>query len=191
MLDGLKQRRTYKVIGDTANPSPASPVTIEQLDELMTIAGNAPVHYACDRIHLGELTSPVPWRCYKLDGVSCRQLMNDLITSGDATKVPNMLAAADYLLQVTWLPDAGTIVDPKPEKDQPSFVGTLRNMEHIAAASAFIQSMLLAAQTEGFKTYWSSGGPLRSPETFKKIGIPDTELLLGSIFLFPPRRFSW
>ena len=108
-----------------------------------------------------------------------------MIRSGDATKIPNMLAAACGLLQVTWLPDEGTIKGDVTAKDAPVFDGTLRNMEHIAAASAFVQSLLLAADAQGFRTYWSSGGPLRGGEVFSLLGIPDTQLLIGSVFLFP------
>lgn len=185
MLEALDKRRTYKVIGNVDHPTSESRVSAITVDKIVENAGNAPVHYACDRVHLSELTSPVPWRCYKLDGSGCRTLMNILIEAGDTTKVPNMLAAADYLLQVTWLPDDGTIVNPEPDKEEQAFTGTLRNMEHIAAASAFIQSLLLAAESEGFKTYWSSGGPLRKQQTFSILGIPPKEILLGSVFLFP------
>ncbi|MEM9279306.1 MAG: hypothetical protein AAGA76_12090, partial [Pseudomonadota bacterium] len=129
--------------------------------------------------------SPVPWRVYKLDSQTCRKLMSDMLVAGDMTKIPNMLAAAQFLFQITWLPDPGTIKGDVTAKEGPVFEGTLRNMEHIAAASAFVQSLLLATGDAGYKTYWSSGGPLRGPELFEKIGIPTTELLLGSVFLFP------
>ena len=152
---------------------------------MLAAAGNAPFHYACDRVHLAEKSSPAPWRAYCIDAQGCNDLMKSLIDSGDTTKVPNMLAAAEFLVQVTWLPDAGTIQNRNAGKDEPAFVGTQRNMEHLAAASAFAQSLLLAGEAEGFRTYWSSGGPLRSEKVFAALGIPETEILLGSIFLFP------
>ena len=184
-LDQLKNRRTYKVIGDTTHPSEPSNIKTDALDEIILAAGNAPFHYACDRIHMQTMQSPVPWRCHKLDTTGCQYLMQNLIDRGDTTKVPNMLAAAQYLLQVTWLPDSGTILGDATSKEEPVFAGTLRNMEHIAAGSAFIQSILLGAEQAGFKTYWSSGGPLRGEDVFSALGIPAIELLLGSVFLFP------
>ena len=111
--------------------------------------------------------------------------MGKLIDNGDATKVPAMLAAADYLLQVTWLPDPESGPVQPAESPELVFSGTLRNMEHLAAAAAFAQSLLLGASSCGYKTYWSSGGALRKPQVFEWLGIPDNQILIGSIFLFP------
>ena len=119
-----------------------------------------------------------------MNGEVCRSLMQERIDGGDVTKIPNMLAAAQFLLQITWLPEPGTIASDPVSKDAAVFEGTLRNMEHIAAASAFTQSVLLAADNAGFKTYWSSGGPLREAKFFSRLEIPQNQLLLGSIFLF-------
>ena len=90
-----------------------------------------------------------------------------------------MLAAAEALIQATWLPNPG----PLPEGA--SYAPTLENMEHIAAASAAVQSLLVAATARGFTTYWSSGGILRGAEVFRWLGIPSEEILLGAVFLFP------
>ena len=130
------------------------------------------------------MPSSVPWRVHKLSAKDCNKLGEFLIDDGDVTKVPNMLTAADYLLQVTWLPDEGTIINRDAGKDEEAFKGTMRNMEHIAAASAFIQSLLLAGEANGFMTYWSSGGVLKSEKVFDYLTIPTHQLLLGSIFFF-------
>ncbi len=185
MLKSLLARRTYKIIGDPEAPEQVEEGPDRQVDTLIAAAGNAPFHYACGREHLADMPSPVPWRVYKLDTQACRSLMRERTAAGDTTKIPNMLAAAQYLFQVTWLPDEGTIKDDVISKDGPVFDGTLRNMEHIASSSAFVQSLLLAAADAGFKTYWSSGGPLRNPEFFERLAIPTNQLLLGSVFLFP------
>lgn len=192
ILSKLEARRTYKTIGDLNEPVLSSEISSQRIDRIIASAGNAPLHYACDRSHRNvddrqnnSLNSSVPWRAYKLDAVSCNGLMDFLIDSGDATKVPNMLAAAEYLVQVTWLPDEGTLFNRDAGKDETAFVGTLRNMEHVAAASAFVQSLLLAGEEQGFKTYWSSGGALKSAAVFEYLKIPLNQLLIGSIFLFP------
>jgi len=181
----IANRRTHKVLGDPQNPLSGSKISRDTVDQLLFEAGNAPFHYACDRIHLNEMPSPVPWRAYKLDKAQCTGLMQQMLTEGDVTKIPNMLAVAEFLIQITWLPDSDTVLNQAAGKDEPVFSGTLRNMEHIAAASAFVQSFLLLASAHGFRTYWSSGGPLRSVDTFAKMNIPMGELLLGSVFLFP------
>lgn len=181
----IQNRRTYKVIADISSQVEDLDSSRNQIDDLISAAGNAPVHYACDRIHLNEFSSPVPWRAYKLDHKLCRSLKQILLDSCDTTKIPNMLTAAHTLIQVTWLPDAGTIKNANAGKEEIAFDGTLRNMEHIAAASAFIQSLLIVADSAGYKTYWSSGGPLKGDAVFEKLGISRNELLLGSVFLFP------
>lgn len=61
----------------------------------------------------------------------------------------------------------------------------MANMEHIAAASAAVQSFLLAATERGLTTYWSSGGYLRDAATFDYLGIPTEHILLGAVFVFP------
>ena len=93
-----------------------------------------------------------------------------------------MLAGADALIQATWLPDP--ILDDNPPDDV-AFIGSQRNMEHIAGAAAAVQSFLLLATEAGYRTYWSSGGVLRSAEIFDQLGIPQQQMLLGSVFLFP------
>ncbi len=185
MIEKLNARRTYKVIGDLEAPITGNILEISAIDELLSASANAPFHYICDRIHKTELSSSVPWRVHKLQADDCNKLKDFLIASGDVTKVTNMLAAAEFLFQVTWLPDEDTIIDREAGKEEPAFVGTLRNMEHIAVASAFTQSLLLAGEEQGFMTYWSSGGALKSADTFKYLKISLNELLLGAIFFFP------
>jgi len=184
IIEKLNVRRTYKVIGDLNNPVKSSSVDQENIDEILSACANAPFHYACDRTHKAEMPSSVPWRVHKLNVLDCNQLGKFLIDAGDTTKVPNMLTAAVYLLQVTWLPDEGTIINRDAGKDDEAYKGTMRNMEHIAAASAFIQSLLLAGEEKGLMTYWSSGGALKSEKVFDYLTIPTRELLLGSIFFF-------
>lgn len=89
-----------------------------------------------------------------------------------------MLAAADALILTTWLPE------PSRKKTQ-TFYPSLKNMEHIAAAGAAIQNLLLAATSKGINAYWSSGGILRKPKSLRYLGIPDDQIILGAIFIFP------
>ena len=145
MFETLTARRTSKVIGNTDNPSSQGGEDRESIGRLLAAAGNAPFHYACDRVHQQNGGSPVPWRVHALDRAGCRTLMDRMIARGDVTKIPNMLAAADCLLQVTWLPDEGTLAEDPTAKEGAVFEGTLRNLEHIAAASAFIRPVSLPA----------------------------------------------
>lgn len=89
-------------------------------------------------------------------------------------KIPRLLAGADALIMVTWLPDPSSTGEPELSTN---------NIEHIAATSAAIQNLILAAEARAMYTYWSSGGVLRDAEIFDFLGIPHTQKLLGAIFL--------
>ncbi|MDA0348912.1 MAG: nitroreductase family protein [Verrucomicrobia bacterium] len=175
----ISERKTLKVLTeDQYLFSLASSI----VEELLEAASWAPFHRPAAKSHCksSELSSMVPWRFYILNGKNCRSLRQTLLEGGDSTKIPAMLLAATNLIQVTWLPD------PKKSDNDLLYEPTLENMEHIAAASSAIQNLLIAATAREIQTYWSSGGGLRNAETMKLLGIPEEEILLGSIFLFGP-----
>lgn len=182
----IRARRTDKVLADPAAPLTSSGLSREAVDALLETAGFAPLHYPAAQAHrMGDradgMISVAPYRVYKLDAAACRRLLARLQASElEPGKIAQMLAAAEALLQVTWLPE--------PEADPAGdggFVGSLTNMEHIAAASAAVQNLLLLATEAGLRSYWSSGGVLRGPEVAEWLGTPPGEILLGSVFLFP------
>lgn len=175
----IRQRQTSKVLGDIDQPLSPSGLGKDEIDAWLQAAGNAPFHYQAERLHREKLTSQVPWRMYKLDAKTCRDLLSQLSKSApEAGKILNMLAACDALILATWTPD-------QCADDQLMFEGTERNMEHIAAASAAVQNLMLLATNAGYRTYWSSGGILRTPQIFSRFDIPDCEILLGAIFIYP------
>ncbi|MEM9481185.1 MAG: nitroreductase family protein [Verrucomicrobiota bacterium] len=178
----IRTRCTLKVITDANDPWPAGDsLTKETLDELIALAGMAPFHKAADKSHRDGVRAFVPWRFYVLDAANCRALLENLQSrSIDGGKISGMLATAEALIQVTWLPNPA-----KDDTTEQLFDPTLENMEHIAAASSAVQNLLLAATDRGLPNYWSSGGILREPEQYDLLGIPHHEILLGSIFLFP------
>ena len=157
--------------------SPAIPADFAtQVAEIIEVAGYAPFHKEAAGKHRdGELDSAVPWRFYLLDEAACRATLRQLQAWGgrfERGKIPMMLAAAGALVQVTWLPN----------NDEWS---NLPNLEHVMAASAATQNLLLAATARGIANYWSSGGVLREPELYELLGMSPLEPLIGSIFLFP------
>ncbi|MDH3224807.1 MAG: hypothetical protein OEO23_13895 [Gemmatimonadota bacterium] len=182
--DAIRRRATTKlrVDPDHALPEPC-PSMYETIGELMELGCMAPHHFPCDPSHqVPPLDSPAPWRFYPLGAAACRELMAYVLTlDGRVDKVAGMLAAADGLILVTWLPDPP--MAPLPP-DVP-FEATRRNMEHVAGVSAAIQNMLLGATSRGIRSYWSSGGVLRGPEVFGRLEIPLDQILLGAVFLFP------
>ena len=180
--EAIRTRRTLKVLADPAQPFPVDDGALEpHLAELLELASWAPFHKPADDAHReGPLDSAVPWRFTVLPSSSCRSLVAWVDREGvQMGKMSHMLSAASACLVATWLPD------PAEGLGFQEFEPTLRNMEHIAAASAAVQNLLLAGTDRGFETYWSTGGLFRTEKVYDKLEIPRVEVLLGSIFLFP------
>ncbi|MEM1452386.1 MAG: nitroreductase family protein [Planctomycetota bacterium] len=182
-FNSIRARRTLKVLADPSHPFAECDGEMEgTLRELMEIAGHAPFHYPAAEAHRGGvLDSIVPWRFHSLPSSVCRHVMAWSEEVGIAVgKMNSMLAAANACVLVTWLPD------PSDEATEfQAFEPSRRNMEHIAAASAAVQNLLLAATERGLDSYWSSGGYFRTETAYEHLGIDGREVLLGSIFLFP------
>jgi nitroreductase len=183
-----QQRKTVKVLAQEPFAAGDHRLTVQRL---LSTAGWAPFHKVCSTEHREDVHSNgdvlkgiEPWRFHSLDADACRKLRTYISNREGTGKIPAMLASADAMIMATWLPNppshGATVSD-----DHEAFEPTLGNVEHIAAASAAVQSLLLAATAAGFENYWSSGGCLRSPEIFEYLGIPLRQRLLGAIFLFP------
>lgn len=167
-----------------------SPHHEQCLKTMLEGAAWAPFHRRADEAthRQGELDSVVPWRFHVLDRAACLALLEYLQKQVEESsdpkwarawqsKIKNMLAACGALVQATWLPD------PAESGGDPQL--TSNNVEHIAAAGAAIQNLLLAAQAHGWRSYWSSGGILRDEQVFEYLGINAHESLLGALFLTP------
>lgn len=176
----IRRRRTRKFLGSIHNPALIPLGFSQQVEQAIKVAGWAPFHFPAHAQHSrGSLNSCVPWRFYALDQTNGLQLAHCLLAKGEATEqsgIIRMLAAAGSVVLVTWLPE--------PEQEQASKV---RNNEHLAAAAAAVQNLLLASEARHIQTYWSSGGVLASTECFAMCQIPAEQQLLGAIFMFPPQ----
>ncbi len=187
----IRERKTAKILGNIEDygdtlSTPARQAINQQIAEAIAVAGWAPFHKLVDKQHLSEASqSPVPWRFYVLDKPAAGQVLEFIKRTAETStdpkwartlqkKIPKLLAGADALVLVTWLPDSTASGQPEL---------TTNNIEHIAASSAAVQNLLLAAEARGFYTYWSSGGVLRDVETFEFLAIPTNQQLLGAIFL--------
>jgi nitroreductase len=182
--EAIQKRKTLKLRADPHHPLPVQKGDDFRavIEKLIHLAGRAPFHYESHQSRRSEIGSGAePWRFYVLDGVNCRNLLDSLnreVPMKAPEGIRQMLAAADALILTTWLPE------PSRNKTR-TFYPNLKNMEHIAAAGAAIQNLLLAATSEGINAYWSSGGIIRKPKTLRFLGIPDEEILIGAVFLFP------
>jgi len=188
----VQSRETKKVLGqvdsDWQHPLDSAPENQQGFDEsvkrAIAVAGWAPFHHSRKSMCV-ENQSEIhePWRFYYLDRAACRILLSkiDEVLESDVRrgKIPGLLSGAGALVQVTWLPEPMGEDTKKIE---------LRNQEHLAAAAAAVQNLLLAAEARGMETYWSSGGLLRHEQIYALLSIPDSEELLASVFLTPPLK---
>jgi len=200
----IGERRTAKRLSDPAlRSAERDDVWTEAhhgtLASMIENAGAAPFHRRAHETHRqGATDSPVPWRFHVIERADCRRLVDLLEHRAEAypdsewsrawqSKISAMLSGCGALVQATWLPD--------PERNDGGAGGsdgggetvfTLANVEHVAAASAAVQNLLLLATAHGWHSYWSSGGILRNEALFNILGIGTEERLLGSIFLAPP-----
>jgi nitroreductase len=193
----IRERKTAKILRDPAQCTDLSAemaATMRQtLEELIEVAGWAPFHKVADKQahRQGEMVSPVPWRFYVLEKSACCQVVQFIKDRAERypdskwsnawdSKIPKLLTGCSASIQVTWLPD--------PPVNGETLELTDRNIEHIAAASAAVQNLLLAAQARNLHNYWSSGGILNDEETFDYLGMPRNQMLLGAIFLIHPEQ---
>lgn len=182
--ESIRARKTLKLRVDPENPLPVTKGEEfkDTIIELIELAGKAPFHYESNEEQRSDSLQGIePWRFHILDGKSCRLFLKAL-NQEKPMKAPEgirqMLAAADGLILTTWLPE-------RSRKLSRRFHPNLKNMEHIAATGAAIQNLLLAATTRGINAYWSSGGIIRKSQTLEFLRIPNHEILLGAVFLFP------
>ena len=91
-----------------------------------------------------------------------------------------MLKACGALVLVTWIPES----EPANEK----LVQV--NEEHLAAAAAATQNLMLALEVRGLGTYWSSGGMLGSKTFFDRYGIESNSRLISAVFVNYPGLYS-
>ena len=113
---------------------------------------------------------------------AARFLRDELQTT---TKEPKLAAASSTLVLVTWLPEFYN-----PEAQKTSKLSREEQIthdeEHLAAASAMVQNLLLMLTAHGMGTYWSSGGKFRGSQMFDYLGIDHNERLLAAIFIEYP-----
>ncbi len=187
----IKARKTLKVLGDVNRSVQFTEENAELcnqkvIDSIKT-AGWAPFHYNRDKNGLAE-----PWRVHVLWHEDCRNIANnfrDWFPDVKASnKLPAMLSACGALIITTWLPQFRG-EDQQQEGVQNS-IGlpkqTTIDDEHLAAAAAMVQNLLLLLTANSMGTYWSSGGQFRTPEMFDRLGINRSELFLAGVFVEYP-----
>ncbi len=181
----IRERKTFKVLGDPAVPVELDRAVAEKGDEIVRMAiadaAFAPFHY--DRKTDGL---PEPFRFHAIWGRECREIAkrfsNWFPLAKPTNKLPSMLSVCGAVVLVTWLPDLD--LDTELEKSRQI------NEEHLAAAAAAVQNLMLVLTARGYGTYWSSGGQFRLPEMFSKLDIPDRERLVAAVFVEYPQTMD-
>ncbi|REJ72321.1 MAG: nitroreductase [Planctomycetota bacterium] len=178
----IRARRTEKVLCDPDAARPVPPDVAERnrniVLQAIKTAGWAPFHYPRKVDGIAE-----PWRAHVLwyDAAhkAALHLRDELhVTS----KGPRLAAACSALVLVTWLPECTDFQSQTEEK-------RARDEEHLAAAAAMVQNLLLLLTAHGMGTYWSSGGSFQTPEMYRYLGIPEAERLLAALFIeYPEMR---
>jgi hypothetical protein len=187
----IKNRKTEKVLADSQWSEELTNSEQELLiNDLLHLAASAPYHHKCNSRFTqtgNELTSCLPFRFYSLDTSTCRKLSTIISEKQiNAGKALQMLNAANIVFLVTWLPEVNSETSDEYSDQEPlPFIGNQKNMEHLAAASAAIQNVLIGSTSRGIPNYWSSGGALRKQPIRDLLSIPTDEIMLGALFFFP------
>ncbi len=175
MASVIRERATCKVLGDLAAP-PTWPEDLlaahrQRLDECLAVAGWAPFHFARNVDGIAE-----PWRVHLFELPACRALARDLpllVEVPPKNRLRNLLAGCGALALVTWLPVHD--LDDKSREQQV-------NAEHLCAAGAFVQNLLLLLTAAGMQSYWASPGLLAAPAVRNHTAIPREEEPMAAVY---------
>ncbi len=178
----LRRRKTTKILANVEQPARLPRETCDRYDaivrEALAAAGWAPFHFSRQWQGLSE-----PWRATILWQDACRTLAANFthwfhdVKPGN--KLPAMLSACGALVLVTVIPNHAEEIPDSTKLEQVNF-------EHTLAVGGMIQSLLIALEAAGLPTYWSSGGQLGSPESFRRLNIASQERLAGAVFVGYP-----
>jgi len=181
VADVIRSRVTEKVLAtDDFKHQLSAEVEAEndqKVRDALETAGWAPFHYPRNVDGIAE-----PWRAYFLGREQAEKAAKYLSEElGVKSKEPQLAAACNALVLVTWLPEAN------PDSAEKV---TLRNNEHLAASSAMVQNLLLMLTAEEMGNYWSSGGKFGGSEMFGYLNISNEESLLAAVFIEYPQTKS-
>lgn len=185
----IRRRRTEKVLCriEEQTPVPDAIAADRKQAVLSSIetAGWAPFHYSRLPDGIAE-----PWRAHVVWPGDLKKLAVYLRDElGVTSKEPSLVAGSSALVLATWLPefcDADSAASSKLDAAKQR----IRDEEHLAAAAAMVQNLLLMLTAYGMGTYWSSGGRLREAEVFDYLGIARNERLLAAVFIEYPEMRS-
>lgn len=191
----VQQRRTFKVMGDVDAPVQIDSQTAKKnraiVLESVKSADSAPFHY--DRNCKGV---PQPWRVKVLWHESCQKVAANFYQWFDdvkpGNKLPSMLSACGACVLVSWLPQFPNVSTGTSSADDEKSATVSKSKqiqideEHLAAASAYVQNLMLLLTAANMGTYWSSGGQFRTAAMMDRLSMAPPRQLLAAVFVeFP------
>jgi nitroreductase len=182
LADLIRERKTTKVFGLAESPlhltADIAQHWNEQVRQVIEAAGPAPFHFARNVDGVAE-----PWRVTTLWWEACRNLAVELpqlcpdLKPGN--KLPAILSACGAAVLVHWLPAGADEIAETAKREETNF-------EHLAAASAFVQNLLLLLTAAGLESYWASANLLDRSEVKLRLGVQPLQKLLGAIMVSFP-----
>ena len=175
----IRQRRTWKVLASTGIdlPTQATTEADSMVRQAVIDATFAPFHYDRKQDECVE-----PFRFHILWAEACRKISQQFADwfpdAKPSNKLPRMLACCGALVVVNWIPESSW-QDANPKMHD-------IDEEHLMAAAAATQNLLLSLTAAGLGTYWSSGGQFRFPEMRSRLNIPNHEKLMAAVFVEYP-----
>lgn len=178
----IRRRQTMKVIGNPFNPLELTEAELSVGDALVEQAignaGWAPFHYDRQVDGIAE-----PSRTTILPQAMCREIGSRLVEwcpdLKPGNKMPAMLSVCGCVVLVTWLPQTSADISDSAKLSDVNF-------EHVAAAAAFVQNLLLLLEAKGLGTYWGSGGMFCDRSIMSRLGLSDIEKLLAAVYIEYP-----
>ena len=139
----------------------------EQLETLLRAAARAPDH--------GRLA---PWRFVVLQG-EARGKLGDAMAEVTRLKTPDvgpevLDGERRKALRAPVIVAVAAAARPHPKVPE---------IEQVAAVSAGIENLILAAHALGFGTMWKTGGAAYSPVVKRALGLDDADQILGFVYL--------
>lgn len=182
LADLIRERKTTKVFGSPECPLHLPADVAQHWNDRVRLAiaaaGPAPFHFARNLDGVAE-----PWRVTTLWWEACRELAVEIpqlcpdLKPGN--KLPAILSACGASVLVHWLPAGAEEIAEAAKREETNF-------EHLAAASAFVQNLLLLLTAAGMESYWASANLLDRPEVKQRLRVEPSRKLLGAIMVSFP-----
>ena len=150
------------------------PIPRETVQRLLDAAVLAPNHYQTQPWRFVVLTGAARATLGAAQEAALRRLLPD----------PNSPAAAADLAKERAKPLRSPVVIVAAAEPQTG--PKIEWIEEIAAASAAVQNLLLAAQAEGLASIWRTGATAYAPEVKAALGLSETAQVLGFLYLGYP-----